>query len=491
MRVRNGKALLAASALCAALAAPVRADITICIDQVLTPFKPVAIPVGCEIVDCCPGCPAGDLLDWHVRATGDALESAELRFEGGGVPERSERLRPGESVLEKVGAARGEGAPRTASISLALDPGVVDGWRRQAEAVSGEIALGEVTLELEQRLGPLTVGSYREKWVFRRCVPLPLCDRVVQNGNGDGDRSVILMDYRRFAGAGGCRVDVVQRSPGTLGVGNALAAAGCRSEVSVFSARNSMQIRENAPWTDSCGDTVRFDLKPLLAAPMTLWVAIPSAVSFLWWGEIDPSKVVKEDLAYASQAYDENKTGIGFDASFEKVSNDDWKKIQSLLPKALLASFQQSGEPVSTVCGIPGQLETDGFYQKGRLNVYYLPLPFTGMICDDDRNVIFVGLVKKPATLAHELGHSFSLLGPLGHSNGAPGIGNDNIMWVRESAPRDRFSLGQAFRENVDPKSTLNVNGVRSGPLRSCPPAATSSSTAGACPDLGLDWSRP
>ena len=335
------------------------------------------------------------------------------------------------------------------------------------------------------------MGEYHEKWVVVPCSGTLPCDQVVQTSNTGGDDSVILMDMRRQTGSAGCLDDVVKRSAGSLAVGNVLAAGGCRSEVSVFSSENAMEIRENAPWTDACGDTVLFDLVPLRKAPMKVWIAVPNAVSLLWWGTLDPSPVVKEDLDYATQAYDENKTGIAFAPSFSTVSGDGWKKIQELLPDLLLAAFLQSGEALATVCAIPKDLEDAGFYEKGKLNVYYLPLPFTGMICDDDRNVIFVGLVKKPATLAHELGHSFSLLGPGGHSNGMPGIANDNIMWVKDPAPRDRFSLGQAFRENVDPTSTLNTNGVRTGPVRSCPPDATSASTAGACPDLGLDWTRP
>jgi len=493
--VHTGKVLLAACLLAGAGAAPLRAQVrlrTICIDALPPRFvKEIVVPVGCEIIDCCPGCPGGGLLDWHVRVSGEALAGAELRLAGGGAPERSERLRPGENVLEGVGAARPEGAPRTASIRLDFDEGVLEGWRRRADGVSDRVALGEISLELEQRLGAIPVGSYREKWRFLPCFRPDPCDFVEQTNNTGGDASVIFMDMRRQPGAGGCRDDVVRRAAGTLGVGNVLAAAGCRSEVSVFSSGNAMAIREQAPWTNACGDRVRFQLAPLLKAPMTVWVAVPKLVSLLWWGEPDPAKVAKEDLGYATQAYDENKTGIGFAPSFEPVSEDDWEKILSLLPDKLLDAFKQTGDPVSTVCALPSDLETSGFYKKGRLNVYYLPLPFTGMICDDDRNVIFVGLVKKPATLAHELGHSFSLLGPFGHSNGAPGLANDNIMWVRDPAPRDHFSLGQAFRENLDTTSTLNANGVRSGPVRPCPPDATSVTTGGSCPDLGEDWTRP
>jgi hypothetical protein len=356
--------------------------------------------------------------------------------------------------------------------------------------VSGGAPLGTISFELEQRLGAIPVSRHFEEWVVFPCFDPTPCDQIVQTNNTGGDDSVIFMDMRRLFG---CPDDVVKRSAGTLEVGNVRKANGCRSEVAVFSSQNAMAMREDAPWTDACGDRLRFHLAPILKAPMQVWIAVSTPVSLLWWGEPDASTVVKEDIAYARQVYDENKTGIGFDPSFTTVSDSDWRKIFSLLPDLLLDALLQTGQPVATVCKLPSDLETSGFYKKGRLNVYYLPLPFTGMICDDDRNVIFVGTVKKPATLAHELGHSFSLVGPGGHSNGVPGIAKNNVMWVSDPTPRDHFSLGQAFRENTDFTSTLNVNGVRSGPQRSCPPDAKSATTLPlhACPDLGTDWPRP
>jgi hypothetical protein len=40
------------------------------------------IPVGCEIVDCCPGCPGAELqIDWVINYAGDPFEVVVLRFE--------------------------------------------------------------------------------------------------------------------------------------------------------------------------------------------------------------------------------------------------------------------------------------------------------------------------------------------------------------------------------------------------------------------------
>jgi hypothetical protein len=46
------------------------------------PLKPFPIPVGCEIIDCCPGCPEVGPLDWRIQIDGRVLQGAVLKFEG-------------------------------------------------------------------------------------------------------------------------------------------------------------------------------------------------------------------------------------------------------------------------------------------------------------------------------------------------------------------------------------------------------------------------
>jgi hypothetical protein len=463
---------------------------SICVADLPAKFaRAVEVPVGCALVDCCPRCPLERPVDWRVRLAGEALAGASLRFRGGGRPEERTRVPVGETRLESVGDARGRGGLRSASIALQLDPDVVARWRSQARDSDAEGELGSLSVEIDQLLGAVVVSRFSLRWTVVDCelVPLPPCDRVVQNGNSDGDSSVILMDDRREPGTDGCRDDEMRRSPGTASVGNLRRPAGCRSEVGVFSSENAAAFREDVPWTDACGDTETFDLVPRLQAPAKVWNAVSNPVSLLWWGNPDAGKIVKEDVAYARQVYDQNKTGIDFTADSVTVSEADWKKILEVLPNLLVDTLLQKLDVLSTVCALPKGLEDLGFYEPGKLNVYYLPLPFTGMICADDRNVIFVGLVKKPATLAHELGHSLSLLGHWGHTRDVPGFDSHNVMWVKDTDLRDHFSLGQAFRMNLDDTSTLNTNGVRQGTTRPCPPDAQSQ----ACPILKTDWTRP
>ncbi len=61
----------------------------------------------------------------------------------------------------------------------------------------------------------------------------------------------------------------------------------------------------------------------------------------------------------------------------------------------------------------------------------------------------------------------------------------NNIMWTMPPGRRTDFTLGQGFRVNMNVTSTLNVNGVRTGPVRN-PPCADATAD-NLCPKLALD----
>jgi hypothetical protein len=56
-------------------------------------------------------------------------------------------------------------------------------------------------------------------------------------------------------------------------------------------------------------------------------------------------------------------------------------------------------------------------------------------------------------------------------------------MWSVGISGRDNFTIGQAFRMNLNPGSALNVFGPRSGPTRNCADGTIDSD----CPDITLD----
>jgi hypothetical protein len=376
------------------------------------------------------------------------------------------------------------------SLQLKPDRAALEAWRRDAPIPGARGALGGAAVELHQLLGPVVVNELVERWTIVPCLDLQPCDQIVQMGNAGGDRSVILLDARRQAGDSGYSNDEIHRSAQTAPVGNALESQDCRSEVAVFSEADAMALLEKVQiWTDACGDTLTVQLDPILEVPVSFFLveALDPITPKSWfWGGSSVTDLAKEDLDNANQVYDENKTGISFVMDETRIVRD---LIDLVLPiaDALMGAWESVLDPVSFVCDVTTALENHGYYDAGRLNVYYLPLPGTGMICPDDRNVIFIASERRPATLAHELAHSLSLLGDWGHTTEIGTFASDNVMWTGDSDVRDRFSLGQAFRQNVDCTSTINVNQVRQGPVRSCPLKVESDS----CPALDLDWARP
>lgn len=468
----------------------------ICLEHLLERFPlPVALPLGCELVDCCPGCPADAPLDLRVRLRGEGVAEATLRLRGPGAGKEGVRtLRVGETRLEDVAPARAEDPPPEAALEVRLEPDAPKRWREAAKGAPPGAALARGSLAVEQLLEGVVVNERRLEWAIFSCDDdAGPCDRIVQPVNRGSDASVLLLDARREAGAEGCSDDEVERSVQSEALENVLEPDGCRSELGVFSEGDAAFFREELEdWSDACGDEVEAKLEPPVSAPMNVWLGVSPLGPAFGWGELDPKDVVDQDVETALAIYDGNKTGISFEPKVVKVEGEDWEKVYEVLEETpLLELFLEAvveEDPYYPACALPQRLEEIGFYVPGELNVYYLPIPFTGLICEDDRNAIFMGMAKKPTTLAHELGHALSLLGGgAGHTNGIAGFDETNVMWVKEPTPRDHFSLGQAFRQNLATSSILHQNGLRGPPKRSCPPDEESP----ACPRLGLDWIRP
>ena len=484
MQSRTVRALLAAWVLGSAGADAAHGAPSICVAELpLRMAREVRVPVGCEVIDCCPGCPAGP-ISWRVRVEGEAIEAVEVQLPDG---ERV-RIPAGETLLETRVRSGGEEPAPVASLRVALDDQVLARWSDASSGGDGATPLGVLSLSIDQLLGSYVVNRHWLEWSVIGCGGgvTPTCDQIVQMGKAGTDESVLLLDARRQTGADVCSDDEVRRSAGTAALGNLLANAGCPAEASIFAGGNAMAFRpELTNWTDACGDTLTVPLKPILVAPATFFFVTTDVEALKEWG-LSIATVAKADLDLANKIYDANKTGISLSMTprpltfFEQIA---------LLPLLLnvIEALATGFDPLTFVCSIPASLESQGLYVKNRLNVYYLPVPGTGMVCPDDRNVVFMALNKKPETLAHEFGHSLSLLGDWGHTNGVPGFAKNNLMWVRENDVRDHFSLGQAFRQNVDPSSMLNVNAVRQELTRSC---ALDADTP-ACPPLALDWARP
>jgi hypothetical protein len=409
--------------------------------------------------------------------SGAALAAVDVAFEGLPPEPRIRVEGDGQATQRGAAAGRGEtfihnlhepsdGSVAHASLELRSDP-------RADAALRGERG-AHVEVAIDQLLGDVVVNEFRLKAVVQSCVrPLAAatrCDEVELLDNRGGDSSVVLLDGLRGET---CRDDDLLRARGSAQLEDVKATTpGCNSELAVFSAGDAMamQAPENR-WKDGCGDQVRVALQPPLRVPITVWLVRRNADS-----------EAAAAILHANEVFDRNKTGIVFTARTRDVTSSIAANRATILG-----------------CANADRLREGDFYDPKRINVYYVSQPwpasafYTGQNCKSHRGIIFIGPAANVATLAHEFGHALSLFGGKkegGHTEDVDGFDENNVMAGGGPPTRSHFSLGQAFRFNVDPRSWVNVNGLRSGPTQPCP-AMQPPEPDPRCPRLQLDWERP
>lgn len=460
-----------------------------CIQDLARPTRLAAIPVGCESIDCCPGCPAREPIDWRINLSGDALESMVLEFEGlpagsaarvtlegdaRWMDERRLEIRPGVTVVR--------GLPRQVKGRTPIAVPRVGRVRSGLELTRE--AAGAFEFSVEQFVGPVRVNEARLRYALIDCqrpVAPPSADVVRLDNNASNDNAVVLLDARRTTG---CVNDEVWRGSASIAIGNALSNSSCRSEVVVFSNHHAVQlVPDVTTWTDSPGDLLAVALTPPWQVPVTIFVV---RSPFTTTGGTGYGDTANDEVARASDLYGPMNCGL------------------AVQPTIVDATANPSASGLLTrKCSEAASLRSQIGFFPGRLNVYYIsdvkredaPSPpppppqysVRGATCGrllpsptaDDRNTILVSTLYADAeSLAHELGHAFSLR----DSNPFPDLPPTNLM-NSGGQTRDSLTEGQCFRVNVNPDSALNFNGVRTGPTRSC----ADNTSSPECPALSLD----
>lgn len=451
-----------------------------CIDQLIEIpefLEDVPIPVGCEVVDCCPGCPGPEVIDWRILVEGEAFEIIALSFDGLG-PEAMKNLQvkggefdaqgqllltPGETTISGLPTGRGQAVP-LGFLTPRLDKNML---ARNSEAASkaaaqgGDADLGtddedgSGSITIVQYVGRYIVNTFKVHYFWRYCPRPRPTDRLKVTNNTSSDSVVAVVDYRNSSG---CQDDRIFRLTSEVGVGNALTNASCNSDVSVFSDDNAMSFEPNVTtWTNATGDLHQVALQPILQVPVSVWLANGAAAA-----------TATNDMANANLLYNQNNVGVQFVPTFNNVSGN---------PTAVAT--------IGTGCASAAAVLASGFFTVNTLNAYYVNSAFTGVNCGASRNVNYLGTTANLGSLPHEFGHAFGLRPSAsnGHTNGVPGFGNNNIMWGGGPGTRNQFTTGQAFRINTDTTSMLNANGNRTGATRTCLPNVTSNT----CPNLALD----
>jgi hypothetical protein len=488
----------------------------VCIGDVIVPppilNKRVPIPIGCELVDCCPGCPGGGTLEWRINIDARMLTGAELRFEGLSPAELKQlrvdggAKRDGDRILLGAGQSRIRGLPRrmgeptpvgllqpvASKESMGSMPAVLAKRKgRDAGLITDQIMV-------QQYFGSFVVNRFDWRFLIQSCIrpvkPTTLpWDTLNIQGIAAGDEVAVMMDARTQTQ---CRDGVgepewVFRSTGQTTFENLLSpTAACNSEIAIFSKKHAMKWETAVPWTDNTGDVRTAVLDPLIKADVHIWVADDATRA-----------IAQQHIEIARGLFIDNMVGVEFVPTIRKLSD---------VPGAPANAFQivKNGiEPVSLDCLALGPIQSSVFYTAKTLNVYYVDIGFTGKNCaikqspsictssataypPGDANITFLGSTATSTTLAHELGHAYGLRprGCKGHTEGVPGFGPDNIMWAGGGDERTTFTLGQVFRMNTHSDdwggSMLIPNNLPARIPRRCAPNVVSE----LCPALEVPW---
>jgi len=450
-------------------------------DLVAVPEIPIWHPVGCEIVDCCPGCPGPGEIDWSIKISGDPAERVVFEFErlpAEGLKKLSlkgnAKLVEGNRLEVGVGESLISGFPADTRQGPVLARGRIvlnKTWLSEAAGRSRSVAedkaqpqsdnrnLGKIEVSIVQSLGKVAVREYQQLYFIIRCRGGGGGSQdFVRLSNMNGtDSATILLDGRRSTG---CVDDEVRRASPNVGVGNVLTNQNCNTETAVFAQNNAMQLATPVNvWTSAATDTENVNMRPVIQVPVTVWIL---------QGPLAQTQAqVNNDIARANQLYNTMQAGVGF--SPVTINN------ATANPNA--AGLLNGG------CGNAAQFSQQIGFTNGQLNVYYISVVAggnRGQWCGGGNpNMMFVGAsISDNESLSHEVGHAFSL----GHTNGIAGIPATNLM-VTGGVNRNSITTGQCFRIDVNSNSQLNANGNRNGPTRNCPDATTSNT----CPSLALD----
>jgi hypothetical protein len=282
---------------------------------------------------------------------------------------------------------------------------------------------------------------------------------------------------------------------------NVLPPAGCRSEAALFSYRERFVIEPGLTgWTTALGD----------AQPLT--TDAPYAIHLWVRGPATAESTAQTHLAVANGIFALNRLGVRLTMTFE---------VDPAAPIKVCRCPGETG-PVDTDCTwAPGSFPTPA--PDGALDVYYVDESswngtgsYFGHYCErapgSHDDLIFISATAASSTLAHEIGHALLRQGDAReHVLTGPEDGFDETnlmasfagMDTVKSEARDRLTLGQVYRANVDDRSWLNharrydsgTASMLTDPVRDDPTRTWRCQcdwhSAVPCPPLSLDLAGP
>lgn len=290
------------------------------------------------------------------------------------------------------------------------------------------------------------------------------CDFIeLQNASGDAgllidgaessDGAVVNDRGRARTGNGDISVNVGRLTSAT---------APNRNEAIAFGEDRAPR-RGDMPWTSGGGDEFSLALGGRLSLPVTVWIV---------QGPFNTQRDHAIDACVETSAvWDDERMGIRFSNFQIKDATNDPDIDNAILNST--GGDSRNWDDFSNEIG----------FDAGRVNIYWINMvegsTTTGW--SDFGGRIVMGKNTGDELLAHELGHAFNLLHPVGCGGSTVNFDPTNVMWQCSSS-RQYLTEGQIFRAHFNTGSSVNVlYGARPGE----PTAACQSGTQTAeCPAL-------
>ncbi|HZL95432.1 MAG TPA: hypothetical protein VFB99_17380, partial [Vicinamibacterales bacterium] len=302
----------------------------ICVAEAIPIERLAPIPVGCEIIDCCPGCPGAGPIEWRINLDGKFITSAELRFEGL-VPAEFRKLKirgaarlEGERILLRPGETRISGIPYKRDAPPAVGMLQANAPAQSAKRLSSLFRSGSAQsigdqVTVQQFLGPFPVNSFNWRILIRPCIqppkPPPASgDKLKITGLDAGDEVVVMLDGRTSAGCKDGSISGVAEwvfsSNGETALENVFPSGGCNSEIAVFSKKHAMKWEKSvSTWTNSAGDVHTTPMDPPVEATVHIWVADDAT-----------RDLARTHIENARALFLENRVGVKFVDKIQKFS---------------------------------------------------------------------------------------------------------------------------------------------------------------------------
>lgn len=419
----------------------------------------------------------------------------------------------GSVEVAPAAAAIGVGATRQLEATVkdadgAVLPGRTVTWASSSPTVASVSVSGLVT---GAAAGTATITATSEgksgSAIVSVAQPPAALDEIKVTYSGSTPRQTWVL--LRGKPAGPCEKKLLKTgSVPDFQVANMWTAPDCLSEVAVFDSGYAPLLHVDALTANA--EVVTENPGPPLGLDVNLWVVADPTATDVW-------PTVTSILIETQTLLDSNRVGVELRVPED---NSTWKNLAGwTVPTSRLVTtagnIGYGCDWLSTVTADPS------LYDSGKLNLYVIDeisvwdaisgqrvvTPGTHeILCPDDgvhpQNVIYFSrLHHMNASLAHVLGHAFSLLkrttglsslnNQVGHTGMEgtiliDGFTSTNIMWTgldpKTDVPQTTFSLGQVYRMAFDSYSWLNWG----TPRKACPPGQPASDDP--CPPLALTW---